>query len=162
MLKCSKSINIIRKWWKSNYWFRTANYWRDSIHDDSVVDKSGRDRVAQCNARAIVSTDKLDVKYTAYMDPWRARRALGVNEGRSCDRSIFPKSRGGPIRRHIKAGRIISNLYCRRIRARVCSARSLDREKKTLSISPSPRALVLSFSFIVLFCTPTLSFKATL
>lgn len=76
----------------------------------------------------------LAVKYTAYMDPWRARRALGVNEGRSCDRSIFPKSRGGPIRRHIKAGRIISNLYCRRIRARVHSlARSLAKRRPSLS-----------------------------
>lgn len=85
------------------------------------------------------------------MDPWRARRALGVNEGRSCDRSIFPKSRGGPIRRYIKAGRIISNLYCRRIRARVRSpVRSFAREKKILSIPPSPRALILSLSFIVL------------
>lgn len=120
--------------------FGTANCWRDSIHDDSVVDKSGRDRVAQCNARAIVSTDKLDVKYTAYMDPWRARRALGVNEGRSCDRSIFPKSRGGPIRRHIKAGRIISNLYCRRIRARVCSlARSIAKRRLSLYLALSPR-----------------------
>lgn len=51
-------------------------------------------------------------------EPWRARRALGVNEGRSCDRSIFPKRQGGPIRRHVKAGRIISNLYCRGIRLR--------------------------------------------
>lgn len=49
-------------------------------------------------------------------EPWRARRALGVNEGRSYDRSIFPKRQGGPIRRHVKAGRIISNLYCRGIR----------------------------------------------
>ncbi|CAK9816775.1 hypothetical protein ANTPLA_LOCUS9104 [Anthophora plagiata] len=32
-------------------------------------------------------------------EPWRARRALGVNEGRSCDRSIFPKRQNGPIRR---------------------------------------------------------------
>lgn len=71
-------------------------------------------------------------KYTAYTDPWRARRALGVNEGRSCDRSIFPKSRGGPIRRHIKAGRIISNLYCRRIRT---NARALAHSlaKRNLS-----------------------------
>lgn len=80
-------------------------------------------------------------------DLWRARRALGVNEGRLCDRSIFPKSQGGLIRRHIKAGRIISNLYCRRIyiraRARV---RSLA-ERILLTLSLSALVLLLSLPF---------------
>lgn len=79
----------------------------------------------------------------AYTDPWRVRRALGVNEGRSCDRSIFPKSRGGPIRRYIKAGRIISNLYCRRIRTSAL-ARSLSR---SVSPFPPPPSLSISPSF---------------
>lgn len=98
------------------------------------------------------------MKYTAYMDPWRARRALGVNEGRSCDRSIFPKSRGGPIRRHIKAGRIISNLYCRRIRARVRSlARSLAKRRPSLSRSPPAPSFCLSRSLFSSARPPFLS-----
>lgn len=71
-------------------------------------------------------------------EPWRARRALGVNEGRSCDRPIFPKRQGGPIRRHVKAGRIISNLYCRGIR--------LHSEQRTrLLLFPIGRALSVLF-----------------
>lgn len=109
-----------------------------------------------------VSID-LAAKYT-WLDPWRAWRALGVNEGRSCDRSIFPKSRGGPIRRHVKAGRIISNLYCRRIRARARVRSFAERTLLSslhLVLSRCPRSL--SFSFIVVpFYTPTLSFEATL
>lgn len=102
-------------------------------------------------------------------DLWRARRALGVNEGRLCDRSIFPKSQGGLIRRHIKAGRIISNLYCRRIYIRASArVRSLaERILLTLSLCARPLSLssflFLPFSFIVVpSYASTLSFEATL
>lgn len=118
------------------------------IQFTTIQSQTNRGEIALFSATQGLSSVPINfaVKYTAYMDPWRARRALGVNEGRSCDRSIFPKSRGGPIRRHIKAGRIISNLYCRRIRA---LARS--RKEDPLSLYPafSPR----THSVFLLHCS---------